>query len=63
MTLSSQRCQCNRTSLGMGSVQQQVLRTTVSDYSVTPRDTIETTAFILPLRASLGSSEIFFQEY
>lgn len=61
--LSSQRHQCDRTRLGLGSVQHQVLRATVSNHSVTPRVTTETTAFILPLGASLGSSEIFFQEY
>lgn len=44
----------------MESVHLQVLGATVSDLSVT---LTETTAFISPLGASLGSSEIFFQEY
>lgn len=35
--LSSQRHRRNRTRLGMESVHQQVFRTTVSDFSVTPR--------------------------
>lgn len=60
MTPSSQRHQCNRERLGMESVHLQVLGATVSDLSVT---LTETTAFISPLGASLGSSEIFFQEY
>lgn len=63
MTPSLQRHQCNRERLGMESVHVQVLRTTVSDLSAMLRVTTETTAFILPLGASLGSSEIFFQEY